>query len=161
MEIIKKLSEEYIEEGRRRISWTYNNEAMNEFASRYPWYHEQAISWEPKRLGEVIVCLEDGRSCLYDNHEKRLYFLKFFDRPSELDEEEWINGFARLLNEALWRSQKTQKELAMEVGVTKSMINRYCGGQSIPSIFLTQRIAESLNCDIRDLLPRDYIMLEQ
>lgn len=157
MEILKTKTDDYVMEGRQKVMWLYDNETMNMFAARYPKYHGMAVSWEEYDVGQVIVRLDDGRICLYDDFEKRLYFIREFDNVNEIDEYEWKDRFSYLLKEALWRARKIQRELAEDIGVSEVSINNYCRGKAIPSAYILQRIADDLECDVRDLLPHDFV----
>ena len=58
----------------------------------------------------------------------------------------------RLLRKAL---NKSQTELAQEVGVTQSMVAMWERGASLPSAAKLPDIARALNCTIDELFARD------
>lgn len=161
MEINKDKCYGYIEERGHKMMWLYDNEIMNIFASKYPQYHNNAVSWESYGISRIIVKLNNGKTLLYDDFEKRLRLIKPFKTSSELTEDEWKRCFIYFLEDAKWRAHKTQLEIAFDIGMTEVMVNRYFTGKSIPNAMKLQQIAESLKCDINDILPHDFVIIDK
>lgn len=106
---------------------------------------------------KIIVDLDNGDSYLYDDSIPKAFKLKFFDRISELSDDEWRIGFGYRLEELIWQRGIRKEELSENVGITLSMLNRYIKGSAIPSLNIACRISEALNCDINDLIPKYFV----
>ena len=62
--------------------------------------------------------------------------------------------FGERLTSYLDTNNRTQKELADHLGVSKQIVSKWCHGTRIPRMGKIQAIADFLNCEVTDLI--DY-----
>ena len=145
---------------RREVMTKNYDVPIEDFKYRYFWLFDRLEHYEELDENRVFVFLNDGRTILYDNLVHFYHNVKIFDSVGELSNEEWKKGFSNLLRERIRRSGLSQYTLAERIGITKSMLNNYVTGRTIPSTNILNRLAEELNCSADDLIPRKYIILD-
>ena len=84
---------------------------------------------------------------------------EFFD-ILELTEEEWIKGFAFRLRSALYQSGMHLYEIADRVDIAEGCISRSVKGKVVPSLYSISRLAAAIDCSVDELLPRDFVPLD-
>ena len=52
----------------------------------------------------------------------------------------------------------TQKDLAVQTGISYISICRYTRGERVPDIFIIRKIAKALDCEIIELIDFDYLL---
>jgi hypothetical protein len=145
----------------RREAMTKNYDIPIEaFEHRYFWLFEKLEHYEELDANRVFIFLNDGTTLMYDNLVHTYYNVKIFNSVGELSNEEWKKGFSHLLRANIRRSGLPQYILAEKIGITKSMLNNYVAGKSIPSSNILNYLAEELNCSADDLFPKKYIILD-
>jgi len=55
---------------------------------------------------------------------------------------------------AIKGSGKTQAQIALEVGITKTVISDYIAGRSVPSVLTLAKLCAALDCTYEDILGR-------
>lgn len=68
-----------------------------------------------------------------------------------MTEMEWMRKFADNLNKLMFDANISQKELAIETGVTVPTISRYLNAQRIPCGKSLVNMSLALNCSIDEL----------
>ena len=69
-----------------------------------------------------------------------------------MTELEWMRQFGFNLKNAISESGFTQEELALEIGVDRTTINRYLNGKRIPTIKSIINLSYALDYDLEDLI---------
>lgn len=69
-----------------------------------------------------------------------------------MTEIEWLDIFGDNLRDILLDVGMTQSELADELGIDKSLVNRYINKQYIPNLKTIINMAYVLNCNISELI---------
>lgn len=65
---------------------------------------------------------------------------------------QWISTFGDNLDDILQEREMTQMELALDSGISKSMISDYINKISAPSIFSIINMAYALDIDVDELV---------
>ena len=76
---------------------------------------------------------------------------------TEVDEETWRKEFGRKLQKAITEKGVNQERLSEITGISRQMLSRYIRGNSTPSGFVLSRLADVLECDVRELTRFGYI----
>lgn len=134
---------------------------IEDFEYRYPWLYEQVESYKEKRVGEILICLNDGRIILYDDLNYTPYEIRFFEHVSELSDKEWSEVFSRHLGKMIRRECISKERLAERVGVSPNMIGRYLNRTAIPKGTILTKLAEVLCCSVDELIPPGYVILNR
>lgn len=66
-----------------------------------------------------------------------------------------MDNFAKRLSEALEKSEMTQKELAVRIGVTTATLSRYISGERLPKIDVVANMATALHTTSNYLLGQE------
>lgn len=135
---------------------------LEEFKEDYIWYFEGVGERRHEYIDRysVIVTFRDGSAKLYDvmmSDPKPMNIL-YFDDVRELTDDDWLCGFAYLLDRELNKSGMTREEFAKELGTTKSLVTKLLNGKHKASFFLFARIVDALGCDPSDLMPKRFIV---
>ena len=65
-----------------------------------------------------------------------------------------MEGIAKNLSQMIKTSQKSQMQIASEIGVSQSMISRYVAGKKFPALDTLVKLCRSLDCTYEDILGR-------
>lgn len=69
-----------------------------------------------------------------------------------MTQEQWIYIFSNNLKSLMHEHHIDQKELARRSGLSKSSISKYVNGHALPTVPALACIADSLVCDLEDIL---------
>ena len=69
-----------------------------------------------------------------------------------MSETEWMQTFGDNLRDMLEEARMSQSELADEIGVTQSTVNRYIHGLAMPSVKSLVNICHVLDATLDDIL---------
>lgn len=137
--------------------------------------YEQIIDgykvWHPILFSQTIECRPSGRYCIlaslndgskieYDSRDNTIRDVtKYYIRESidDVDEIAWRKEFGRKLNRAIADKGINQEKLSEMMGISRQMLSRYIRGNSTPSGYVLSRLAEVLDCDVRELTKFGYI----
>lgn len=118
----------------------------------FPWITERALSY--RRYGpkapELFLFLDDGAVVMYDYLEK--YILNVVKSDGTVSESYWRIMFSRRLQKAMDLAGFGQRELADAIDASQSVISKYLNGKSIPNLYVAERMAEVLECDVNYFL---------
>ena len=134
--------------------------SMNHFTKRYLHLYVKAERWVEYDGFSVIVQMYNGDTYLYDDSEDQIRRIKLIDDSSDLTEEEWRNGFSYFLDKEIWASRMHKYEIAECAGISNVQLSRYLNKKITPSAYVIQRLADAIGCDIRDILPHDFVPLQ-
>jgi transcriptional regulator with XRE-family HTH domain len=73
-------------------------------------------------------------------------------------EAEWCKMFGEKLSWMLLDAQISQRQLALEIGVTEASISKYIHGTQIPGVKSLINIAKVLDCYVDDLINFDTMI---
>ena len=59
-------------------------------------------------------------------------------------EQMWREEYAKTLKKLMHRKNIGIRQLAQELGISKSSVDRYVSGERIPNVYIAQRIKEIL-----------------
>lgn len=142
-----------------REDFIYDNYTMNIFMKRCQWIHNKMESWEEYDDMSVLVRTIDGKDYFFDAFEDHARLAKRFENANELTEDEWRRGFSYFLDRTIMNSGMKRYEVAEESGISAVMLSKYLSCKAAPSTFVTQKIADTLGCDINDILPHVFVPL--
>lgn len=103
---------------------------------------------------DLFVLYKTGRKYIIDTFYNS--FSGFYPEGYILSDEEWNMSFRKRLRNILNRSKISQEELADKLRVSRSTINRYINGQTIPNALMLKKISLALNCDINEFFYKEY-----
>lgn len=69
-----------------------------------------------------------------------------------MNREKWLHIFATNLIWAMRMNDMSQKELSIKTGISENAISNYVNENKEPKITNVVKMAEVLNCDIRELI---------
>lgn len=69
-----------------------------------------------------------------------------------MNNEEMKRNFASNIEYFIARSGKTQREVAIDMGIEPTTFNTWCKGKILPRLQKLQKIAEYFNCRVEDLI---------
>lgn len=69
-----------------------------------------------------------------------------------MDRKKWLHIFATNLVWAMYMNNMSQKELSIKTGISENAISNYVHENKEPKITNVVKMAEVLNCDIRELI---------
>lgn len=138
---------------------------------RYEKIIEQYKLWFPGLYEQTVECMPSGRYCILaylddgtafefnslDNTVRNVTKLYIRDTRDALDEESWRKEFGHKLRRAIADRGINQDKLSELLGISRQMLTRYVRGTSTPSGYNISRLAEVLNCDVRELTKPGYI----
>lgn len=127
---------------------------FEDFKIVYPHYVSDVVKYEWFDNMELMIELNDGTKFLYDYMDKSIIFLRSRNRDQKIerDEDQWRMEFARRLRKKMQHRCMSQTTLSKLTKLSMSSISNYLNGKSLPSIYVTQKIADSLDCQVSDLL---------
>lgn len=116
---------------------------------------EEVESIEEINDWDLLITFTNGNRVLFDTYtgcHKNI----FYNDVEEITEEQERREFSYRLRSLMGRRGYTQDRLAEELNVSRQMINRYIGGNAIPSALMLRRIAKLLNYSMDDFFYRNY-----
>lgn len=126
----------------------------------YPEFYQKTIECRPSGKYCVLASLNDGSRVEFNCLDKtirdvtKLYSREFTE---SMDESSWRKEFGRKLHRAITDRHMTQERLSELTGISRQMLSRYVSGASTPSGYILSRLAEVLDCDVRELTKFGYI----
>lgn len=126
----------------------------------YPGLYNQTIECRPSGRHCILVSLDDGTKMEYnsiDNTIRDVTKLYIRENIGSVDEEAWRKEFGHKLRRAIADRGINQERLSEMMGISRQMLTRYVRGTSTPSGYILSRLAEVLDCDVRELTKFGYI----
>ena len=117
---------------------------------------------QPEDIQEAYFVNEYDLFVSYKNGEKYIIdtfhntFSGFYPEGYILSDEEWEMSFRKRLRQRLSRRRMTQEELANRLGISRTTVNRYINGETIPSALMLKKISLVLNCDINEFFYAEF-----
>lgn len=136
------------------------NRIIDEYSKWYPEMYSHTVEVRPSGRYSILVILDDGSRMEYCSQGNTVRNVtQFYTRESdeELNEETWRKEFGRKLQRAISDKGLTQERLSDITGISRQMLTRYVRGKSTPSGYILSRLAEVLECDVRELTKFGYI----
>lgn len=127
---------------------------IRRFETYYPNLYARAVDWWATGRMSIAVKLNDGVVYDYDSLDDSIR--RISGRECVSDESDFRKTFGSNLQKMLPVSGLTKGELAEKVGITNAMLSRYIRGNSTPSIFVANKIANVLNCRLDAFLDDTY-----
>lgn len=116
---------------------------MEYFMNQHPMIKEDDIeSYMYVSPYDIFLKFKDGRKYIYDQPNNYLRYINY--KNYILSEEEFKKEFSYRLRTYMSRHYITQEFMANKLNTTQVMINRYCNGLVIPSIYKIQLMANIL-----------------
>ena len=129
------------------------------FLTLFPVYRDKITNFIYIGDMETIFYMHDGGKVIFDELNKSAQYIDPHTYGQDgLPEEEWLNEFSRKIKRKLSMKNMNRKELASMVGVPLNTIYRYVKGERVPNIFIIKKIAQVLECDVRELVNFDYLL---
>lgn len=120
---------------------------FNNLELYYPEIPEQVQSWYTSGDWEITLKLKDGTRWMFDGRENLLSRI----REDDISQEEYSQEFARRLYRKMRDAGVGTEELSERLGISRVTVSRYLNGHTIPSSYVTMRIAQILQCSPNDL----------
>lgn len=143
------------------MSMFERRDPLEEFEEDYPLLFEEIGERRHEYIDRdsVMVTFMDGSVKLYDvmMTDPRPMEILRFDDIRELTDDDWLCGFAYLLDREINRRGMSREEFAEELGVTKSLVTKLLNGSHRASLLLFARIVDALGCEASDLMPNKFI----
>lgn len=130
----------------------YWGPVYDEFIRLYPELSEQMIDWYPSGQTEITIKIIGGKKYAYDGMNSTPILIYDPDEVFDKTEEDVRKLFSENLNCKLYKVGKTQDTLSYETGISPTTISKYVHGKATPSLYNARKIAQSLNCNINELL---------
>lgn len=133
---------------------------INSYESWYPNLYNHTVECRPSSRYCILVSLDDGSKIEYnsiDNTIRDVTKLYIREPDISVDEESWRKEFGRKLHRAMVEKGLTQDRLSEITGISRQMLSRYMRGNSTPSGYVLSRLADILECDVRELTKFGYI----
>lgn len=127
---------------------------FEDFKSMCPHYVSNVVKYYVFDNMELMIELDDGTKFLYDYMDKSIVFFHYSNqvKENERSEAQWRMEFARRLRRKMRYRCMNQTMLSELTNLSMSSISNYVNGQSLPSIYIAQKIAKALNCSVSDLV---------
>jgi ribosome-binding protein aMBF1 (putative translation factor) len=126
----------------------------------HPSLFSQTVECRPSGHHSILASLNDGSKIEYDSRDNTIRDVtKYYDHENNdnVDEITWRKEFGRKLQRAIQDKGISQETLSEITGLSRQMISRYIRGNSTPSGYVVSRLAEALDCDVRELTKFGYI----
>ena len=133
---------------------------VKHYARWYPSFYESTVECIPSGRYCILATLKDGSVVEFNSLDNTIRDVtKFYDRDTSVsfDEETWRKEFGHKLRKAITSKGVNQDKLADALGISRQMLTRYVRGTSTPSGYNLSRLAEVLECDVRELTKLGYI----
>jgi ribosome-binding protein aMBF1 (putative translation factor) len=126
----------------------------------HPSLYEQTIECRPSSRHCILARLDDGSRVEFNSINNTIrdvtkYYIR--ETADEVDEEAWRKEFGRKLQRAITEKGINQEKLSDMIGISRQMLSRYVRGNSTPSGYILSRLADILECDVRELTRFGYI----
>ena len=129
---------------------------LDGFKMRFPGLAEKMIGWYPSGQLEVTVKLDDGTKVKYYALDNSLQYIYRTDEETEdISECEMKQEFAIMLKKKMQLRGVTQKDLAEMCGISQIIVNKYVKGESLPGLYIANKLAHALHCSISDFVYYD------
>jgi DNA-binding Xre family transcriptional regulator len=133
---------------------------LDEYHIWHPSLYKRSVECRPSGRYSILVSLDDGSKIEYNSLDNTIREVTQFyirERADELDEETWRKEFGRNLHRVITERSITQETLSEKTGISRQMLSRYVRGNSTPSGYILNRLANALDCDVRELTSFGYI----
>lgn len=136
------------------------SEIIEGYKSWYPSLYSKTVECKPCGKYSILARLSDGSRVEYNSMDNGIRDVsKLYDRSytHSMTEEMWREEFGRKLRRAIEDKGITQERLSELSGISRQMLTRYVRGNSTPSGYILNKLAEVLDCDVRELSKFGYI----
>ena len=133
---------------------------LNSYKTWHPRLYEHTLECMPSSRYCIVASLDDGSKIEYndlDNSIREVTRFYICESSNELDEESWRKEFGRKLRTIIAERGISQEHLSEMTGISRQMLSRYVRGNSTPSGYILARLAEVLECDVRELTKFGYV----
>lgn len=132
---------------------------IDAYRTWYPRMYNRTVECRPSGRSNILVTLDDGEKMEFDSLDNSIRSVtKYYTNSvNDVDEESWRKEFGRKLHRAIVDKGITQEQLSDMTGISRQMLSRYIRGNSTPSGYILSRLAEVLDCDVRELTKFGYI----
>lgn len=114
-----------------------------------PLLAEKAETIEKISMSEYIIKTYDGDVYLYDSFDKTYRELP---SSSSMEEDRFKIEFGRRLKRLMYVKGFTQMDISDLTGLSQPQISSYMRGKTLPSIYIADKLARALNCNIDDFV---------
>lgn len=127
-----------------------DNNTYRKLAYRFPHLVERAIDICNYYVWETKITLDNGEVYLYDEGTESVRRLP--DNPDNLNEYEFMCEFGIRLRNVMRRKGIDQRYLSEKTGISQPQLSRYATGKNTPSIYVVNRLAKALGCNVDELV---------
>lgn len=128
-----------------------NNSIRKEVEIYFPLLAKKVEYIDKISIGEYIIKTYDGEVYLYDSFNKTYRELP---ESSSMDEDRFRIEFGRRLKYLMHIKGFTQKDISDLTGLSQPQISSYMTGSTLPSIYIADKLARALNCNIEEFIYR-------
>lgn len=133
---------------------------LDAYKTWYPLMYSKTVECRPSGKYAITAILNDGSRVEFDSSNNTIRDVSKYYDHSNLDsmtEESWRQEFGRRLRRVMSEKNYTQERLSELTGISRQMLTRYVRGNSTPSGYVVNKLAEALDCDIRELTSFGYL----
>ncbi len=133
---------------------------LTAYKNWYPNLYERTVECRPSSRYCILAILNDGSRVEFNSLDNTIRDVtRLYSRNviSEMNEEVWRKEFGRKLRRAIIERGISQEILSGRTGISRQMLSRYVSGNSTPSGYILSRLAEALECDVREFTNFGYI----
>lgn len=126
------------------------SEFYDDFCFYYPSFAEKAIDYFMVGPWEMVVVIDDGDKIfqvIFDCCFKNYRPFPVCD-PLDVTEAECKSWIQNEIDRRISYSGKSYEEIAEEVGVTRTMLSRWCNGHAWPTLYNAYRLSRVLGCTV-------------
>lgn len=139
-----------------------NKTTLEDFKENYPGYELSGIKvmkCDEIDVDRILITMSDGHVYFYDRllNEPKPMNIMFFEDVDELDDEDWRDGIIYLIEREIYLSNMSKREVAEISGIKPMRLYNILNKMAMPTAVEFMKIACALDCDLNDLIPRDYI----
>lgn len=108
----------------------------------------------------VLIFFRDETVILYAAYEDTYHHVKLFESIRDISEGEYRKGIGNLIKERMRFLGMKQCDLVDGCDYGRNAISSYVNGKTTPNIYILEQIAFVLDCDVKDLLPEKWVLLD-
>ena len=118
----------------------------------WPQLYTDIIDWYPSAQMEITFKISNGDKYVFDWISKKLIRVySASGEDAELEEHEWREKFARVLDDKMRRLGVSRDVLSSRTGISRVTISKYLNGKATPSCYNLHKIAAALKCGVNEL----------
>lgn len=132
------------------MSKTYHELVYDLFLENNPYYRDKVVSWDVHGKHTIRIRVSNGDTLEYNGSSDNLRIVP--EPKVKISDGDIRKSFACKLVVRMRDTGHTQQTLSEYTGISQQSISNYIKAISTPSLTAALKIAEVLQCDLKDLL---------